>query len=242
MITVVTPVSPIPSHPSVHILTETIETVRQHLPDAEIILTFDGVRREQEHRRADYEEHIRKVLALADRQWGNVCPFIFDRHTHQVGMMRAVIDEIHTPLMLYVEQDTPLTPDREIPWELLCDKLSRRNSNMIRLHHEDVIPEEHNHMMHGIDGEFTRTSQWSQRPHLATVDFYRDVLSNFTPDALTFIEDKMHGIVSEAFIKAQMAGWAAYRLHIYTPQGGIKRTYHLDGRAGEEKYDDKLVF
>lgn len=107
MITAVIPVSPIPSHPDISILTTTVESVRHHLPDSEIILTFDGVREEQEHRRHTYEHAIRETLWQADHVWGNCYPIIFEQHQHQTGMLRAVIDRIRTPLLMYVEADCP---------------------------------------------------------------------------------------------------------------------------------------
>ena len=244
MITTVIPVSPIASHPETAILEETVASVRHWLPDGEIILTFDGVRREQRERRDDYEEHIRRVLWMADRDWGNVVPFVFDTHQHQTGMMRAVIGEIRTPLLMYVEADTPLVTDEPIDWEAVTGILESGVSNSVRFHHEAVIPEPHTHMMHGFDydGEnlnvpFLRTSQYSQRPHVAPVAFYRRILEQFTPDAKSFIEDRMYGVVRKAQNADGMHGWNQWRLHIYAPQGGnYKRSYHLDGRAGEPKY------
>jgi len=243
MITVLIPVSPIASHPDACILIETVQSVRHHLPDAEIILTFDGVRPEHESRRRDYEHFINFVLWKADTQWGNVLPIIFDEHQHQTGMLRAVIDRIDTPLLMYVEQDTPLVVDEPINFTDITDFVSHGHSNMVRLHHESVIPDAHAHMMHGHDGPFIRTSQWSQRPHIAITAFYRRVLTCFTGNAKSFIEDKMHGVVSEAFNIDGMHGWDQWRCHIYDPgNGNLKRSYHLDGRAGEPKLDDTQTF
>lgn len=247
-ITAVIPVSPIKQHPETSILEQTVESVRYWLPDAEILLTFDGVRAEQEDRRQDYEEAIRRILWLA-KEWGAVCPFIFDEHKHQTGMLRAVIDEIRTPLLLYCEQDTPLVIDEPIDWEAITNLVNWGHSNLVRLHHEGVIPAEHGHMMHGIDelalgGRFMRTSQWSQRPHVASVAYYRRCLdSYFTPEAQSFIEDKMHGIVDEAYRNDGISGWMQHRLHVYIPgDNNIKRSYHLDGRAGEPKWDSSQTF
>jgi len=244
VITVVIPISPIKSHPGIEILSQTVESVRHWLPDAEIILTFDGVRREQEGRRAAYEAHIFRVLELADWTWGGCLPLIFDDHQHQTGMMRAALEKIRTPLLLYVEQDTPLVTDEPIDWDAIRWFVESGQSNVVRLYHEGVTPAEHHHLMHGHNGVFIRTSQWSQRPHVASTAYYRRIMaSHFTAGARSFIEDQMHGVLDEAYHRDGIAGWNQHRVHIYDPgNGNMKRSYHTDGRAGAEKFDDSQIF
>jgi hypothetical protein len=255
VITAVVPVSPIKSHPDTAVLDETLDSIRHHLPDAEIIVTFDGVREQQEGRRADYEEFIRRALWRLDKHYGNTFPVIFTEHTHQVGMLRAVLDEIRTPLLMYVEQDTPLVVDEPVDWEAITHFLISGRSNAVRLHHEAVIPDAHKHMIHGterLDGpawkgrrtSFLQTSQWSQRPHVASVAYYRRILTNhFSSSAKSFIEDMMHGVVDEAYNVDGLTGWMQHRVHIYNPDGeNMKRSYHTDGRAGEQKFASSQVF
>jgi hypothetical protein len=244
MITIVVPVSPIKSHPDTAILAETIGSVRKLFPTAEIFLTFDGVRAEQEHRRADYNEFIHRALWLADHSWGNVVPFLFDTHEHQSGMMRHVIDKIDTTLLMYVEQDTPLVTDEPIDFLKIDKFIVDGHSNLVRLYHEGVMPEEHHHLMHGRTDVFIETSQWSQRPHIASTAYYRRILSShFTADAKCFIEDRMYGILEEAERIDGYQGWIQHRVHIYDPgHGNMKRSYHTDGRAGEAKFDDTQVY
>jgi hypothetical protein len=270
-LTVVVPVSPIASHPSTEILNEALDSVRFHHPTAEILLCFDGVRAEQESRRVDYEEFIRRALWRADHHYKAVCPFIFESHMHQSGMMRAVLDEIKTPLLMYVESDCPLVTDEPIDWDFIATLLEWGDSNCVRLHHEGTIPDDHQHMMHGWESDysgdrwgytdnFMRTSQWSQRPHIATTAYYRRILADhFTTDAKCFIEDKMHGVVDNAYRIDGMHGWNQHRLHIYMPAKheptgdptgppihtsypNIKRSYTTDGRAGGPKFDDTQVW
>lgn len=248
MITAIVPTSPISSHPDTAILEETLNSIRHHLPDAEIIVTFDGVRPEQDDLRANYAEYIRRALWQADKKYGNVCPIIFDEHVHQTGMMRRALEEIQTPLLLYVEHDTPLVVDEPIDWDAVRNLVEFGDSDLVRFHHEAAIPDEHRHMMHGEECDkpgswmFTCTSQWSQRPHVASRAFYERVMAQFSPDAKSFIEDKMHGVCDQAFKQHDMLGWEQYRLHIYNPGGNIKRSYHTDGRAGEAKFDGTQVF
>ena len=207
-------------------------------------LTFDGVRGEQKDRADDYALATAGTLWAADKHWRGVAPFRFTDHQHQSGMLRHVLDEIHTPLLLYVEQDTPLVCDEPIDWQACADLILSGESNLVRFHHEAHIPDVHAHMMHGTDGVFTRTSQWSQRPHLASVAFYRRILaSHFTTESKCFIEDRMHGVCDNAYRQDGMNGWRQYAMHVYTPDGeNIKRSYHLDGRAGAPKWDETQVY
>jgi hypothetical protein len=199
-LTVVIPTSPIPAHPDMSVIEETVKSVRHHLPDCEIIITFDGVRAELEHRRDAYEEYIRRVLWDADHKWGNILPLIFDEHTHQAGMARQALEHILTPLLLYVEADTPLTIDCEIDWQAITDAVLSGEVNHVRLNHEALILGEHKQLM--LDEQpidvtgcpLIRTVQYSQRPHVASVAFYRRVLdSYFSEKAKCFIEDLLHG-------------------------------------------------
>lgn len=243
-IAVIVPTSPIKSHPETSILEETLDSIRHHLPTAPIYLTFDGLREEHSDRKADYDEYTRRALWLAEHKYNDIVPYVFYDHQHQSGMLQYTIDDdFDWPLVLYVEHDTPLVTDRTIGWELVSDHVLWGHANLVRFHHEDEIPSEHMHMM--LNGDdfsdtFLPTSQWSQRPHLASTAFYRRILlDHFEGRPGQFIEDRMHGVVDEAYRIDGRQGWDQYRLCIYNSGLGerIKRSYHLDGRAGEVKYE-----
>lgn len=244
LITVIVPVSPIASHPDTSILEETIHNIRYHLPTSKIIITFDGVRLEQKHLQEQYEEHIRRILWLC-RTWQNVEPMIFYEHSHQVAMARVALNRVITPLVLYVEQDTPLVIDEPIDWHRVTSALLLEEANVIRFHFEGHIPTEHRHLMIGEPEEdLQKTVQWSQRPHLARTDFYREMLkTHFSADANCFIEDRIHGKVQDDFNVDGLKGWQKWKLFIYHPNNtNIKRSYHTDGRHGEAKYDERQVW
>lgn len=234
-LTVVIPVSPIKSHPSTEIVDETISSVRKQLPEARIVVTFDGVRHEQEDRRADYNEFIEQFLRKYNNQ--NVYPIIFDDHTHQVGMMRKALEYIGSKYIVYVEQDTPFTADK-IDWNGCKEVIDSGRIHLIRFHFEAFIPDPHQYLMGRMlkasPVPLLKTRQYSQRPHITTNLFYHQMLNNFSHNAKCFIEDKMHSVCQQHPRE--------YRLAIYHPKGSIKRSYHLDGRAGEAKLDDTQIF
>jgi hypothetical protein len=227
-VTIIVVASVIPSHPDTFIIDETIASVRSHFPDNEIILQLDGLRKERLARKDDYDEFKSRVLWKCLHEWKNVLPVIFDEHSHQTDMMKKTIDDIQTAAILYVEGDAPLTPDIEIDWQKCLDMLEYEKANTIRFHFEASIPIEHEHLMFGIEDGFMKTLQWSQRPHLSLTKYYREVVLPAC-DEKTFIEDKFHGVVQDD-------GWDKHKLWIYHPEGSIKRSYHLDGRAGTRKF------
>ena len=238
----VIPISPIKSHPDTAILEEAIKSIRAHL-DCPIVLTFDGVREEQKDRNKDYQEFISRMLWKCNFEYKDVFPIIFDKHHHQSGMMRHFLNTIDVKYILYVEQDTPLTPDRDIDWEKCKDYIDSGKANVIRFHFEETIPEPHEHLMVGeVEDGFRKTVQWSQRPHLVSQDMYRVIMALFSDKTNCFIEDYIHGVLQNLWLAEGMKGWDKWKVLIYHPEGGIKRSYHTDGREGGAKYVDEQVW
>ena len=244
-LTVVIPVSPWKSHPDTFILETTIESVRKHLPDCEIIVTFDGVRSEQQDRFNDYQEFVRRMLWKINTEYKNVLPLVFEKHSHQVKMMREALKYIRTESVIYVEGDSPLYTDRDIDWNEITGLISRGDAEIIRLYNKDEIPDVHEYLMyheHDLENngdKYIATSQWSQQPHIVRADTYRQIINEyFTENSICFIEDKFYYIIVN---DAQKGKWDKWRMFIYIPNDKKPRSYHLDGRAGGEKYDDKKL-
>lgn len=245
-ITVIIPVSPWKSHPDTSILETTIKSIRAHLPDSEIIITFDGVRSEQKDRFNDYQEFVKKMLWKINTEYTNVLPLFFMTHSHQVKMMREALKYVRTESVIYVEGDSPLYEDREIDWDYISVLISRRDANIIRLYNKDEIPEVHEYLMHhdidatNGDDLYVATSQWSQQPHIVRTDTYREIINNyFSEKSICFIEDKIYYPIAN---DGQNGNWEKWKMYIYIPKDKKPRSYHLDGRSGAEKYDDRQVF
>jgi hypothetical protein len=237
-VTIVIASSVLASHPNTDIIDETINSIRVHFPDNEIIMQIDGLRKEQKNRKKDYDEYKNRILWKCLHEYKNVIPFIFEEHSHQTNMMRETIREIKTPLMLYVEADAPLTPDVAVDWEKCLDMFEYEKANTIRFHFEASIPEPHKHLMLGLEDGFMKTSQWSQRPHLTRVSYYKNIVLPSCKDKF-FIEDTFHGKVQDDILPYgyfNEDGWNTHKLWIYHPEGNIKRSYHLDGREGGRKF------
>jgi hypothetical protein len=184
---------------------QTIRDIRANLPDCEIIIMLDRIRPEQEDRRGAYEEYKRRLLWLAHHTWHNVLPIIFDEHMHQAAMTREALNQVATPTIFFVEHDAPITPDHDFDWQTLTDAIMQGDANIIRFHNEAGVLPEHEYLMLGPVEQITgktsapdvpvrKTMQWSQRPHLASTAFYRQMIKNyFNPKSRTMIEDVIHG-------------------------------------------------
>jgi len=237
--TVLVPTSPIPSNPSLDIINETIDTIRTHT-DNEIVIMIDGVRDEQQNLKENYTEFTRRLLAKCHNDWENVTPLLFEEHMHQSGMTRKALQLVKTPQILFVEHDTPITPDREIPFDKLSKAIESGKANLIRLHHEALILDVHKYLMIGeSENDLSPTIQWSQRPHLASTEFYKKIVNEYIPlEAKTMIEDCMYSKLEEAYRHRGKVGWNDFKVWIYTPKGDIKRSYHTDGREGMPKFEE----
>jgi hypothetical protein len=241
-ITVIVPTSPVPSNPDLATILRTVASVRERLPNAEILIGCDGVRDEQLNRAPAYHEFVRLLCAWTNRQQ-NICPFDFPTHQHQSGMMRSLLAEVSTPYVLFVEHDCPLEGD--IDFSRVLQVMEDNEIASMRFHHDTSIHETSAHLYLETeaphDGPFLRTVQWSQRPHVARTDWYRDIMGGyFGWDSRTMIEDVMHGVVQHGHAGARRwvrEGWQKWRMAVWAPDNSnIKHSGHLDARGGDPKY------
>lgn len=237
-ITVLIPTSPIPSHPDTAILDEMIFNIRQYT-DAQIVIMADGVHSSLAHRTEDYMQYIERVNEnIESLQYGDCTLTVFEHHVHQAIMTSTILKAIKTPLILFCEHDT--SPIGDIPFEKLCSFVENSlDINYLRFNIFHKILDEHQHLMLDkvpvvIDGvRLVRTIQYSQRPHIAKVKWYRDILFTYVHEKKSMIEDPVHSIVQA---KYAALGYDTFGLAIYTPEGETQlRSYHSDGRKTDEK-------
>jgi hypothetical protein len=226
--------SPILSHPSTSIIDETIASVRYHLPDAPIFLMLDGVREEQKDYTERYLKYIMNLVGKALFEFKNIKLVPFLEFTHQAGMAMKTLEMVDTPLILFLEHDTPLV-ERPINWMMLRHAITTGDANHIRLHYDEEIHPDHQHMILGkLTPNLIKCCQYHNRPALANADWFRGLLAaNFTENSRSWVEDKVYSPIS-------CAPWENYRLTIYDPEGtgqNMKRSRHTCGRGDDHKYD-----
>lgn len=243
-LTVIVTTSAIKSHPSTEIIDETIESVKRQLPDAEIIIVADRVRKEQSDKKNDYNEYLQKLLWKCNFEWKNTITVITDKWLHQAKSTEFALKFVDTPLILFVEHDTPLK-ETFIDWKNINKTILSGEANVIRLHHESSILPDHKHLALGEvetinDIPLVKMAVWWQRPHIASTRFYREkILKYFDGNSRTFIEDKIYGILRNDIDTRGESAWWDWRVYQYAPEN-MQRSYHIDGRQGEDKYKMKF--
>lgn len=247
-ITVVIVTSPTPSHPSTTIIDETITSIQERLPGAEIHILADGVRKEQQDRAADYWEYVARLCYKVNAD-PTIVPWAHAEHLHQAVMFRHALNRIKTPYVMFVEHDTPLVG--EIDFDHVLAVMEHDEINSMRFLHETHVPIGSEGLFlerKGTDEQpYLRTIQWSQRPHVARTDWYRDLIASyFGWESRTMIEDVAHGLVQNNHTGNRTAlrkGWNKWKLAVWAPPGdSIKFSTHLDGRAGDRKYPMKISY
>lgn len=234
LITVVISSSVIPSHPSTEILDVCLDSIQELLSGCSIILMLDGIRPEQEDRRAAYEDYKRNI-----RPRENMVIREYPEFRHQAWMLRDTLrNAVKTPLVFFCEHDWQLLPP--IPFDKMAQIIMSYDAHFIRLHQEKVIFPCHEYLMreHVVFNEVPLRHCihfWAQ-PHLARTEIYLRLLEeHFSEDCRTFIEDKLYGACS-------ITPPEHSKLYIYEPENDMKRVKHLDGRKKTEKFDNTLVF
>ena len=230
-ITVLVSSSPCAKHPGTDMIETTVHSIRHHLPNERIVIMQDGVRPEQRRLAEAYNNYVIRLVNLANE---NVSVMYQSDFRHQALTTLDALASVDSPLILFVEHDTPLMY-REIDWEFLHNAIRFGIVNMVRLHYDEFIHPDHYYLMRGRLGtNLYKTIQWSQRPHLARTTWYTDLLKkHFTPTSRCFIEDKVYSPVVSA-------PWEEYKLAIYDPKGtglDMKCSRDLNGRGAEAKYD-----
>jgi hypothetical protein len=222
-ITVIVPTSYIPSHPSFEIIDQTVQSARAQLPSAPIIVTCDGGVA-PEHAGA-YDRYCE----LIEHRWENAMVIRYREHEHQSGMLPVSLAMTLTPFLLYLEHDWQLL--EPIEWEGIKRALGGGMFNYVKFHAGPRVHPAHEHLMEARvvldEVPFIHTRQWSQNPHLARTEFYRNQVLPYCEGKTDFIEDILHGMVGSS-------PWQDWKCAVYNPvKGDMQRVRHLDGRGSK---------
>ena len=232
-ITVLIPTSPIPLHPDTRIMDETVEGIRHHLPEAQIIILADGVWAKLEHRRAAYNEY----LNIIETKYYKTRVVRFQQHTQQTAMSQYAIQNfVQTKLIFWNEHDAPLRTDRAVDWDTIVSEVESGNAGLVRFtYFDEGIHEAHEHLTRGryvLNGvTYVKTTQFSGWSFMTTVDYFVNKIYTGQPIGLEMLEIRMYQDVANS-------PWEKYKIVIYCPDSPAQRFRHSNGRgAGVEVRD-----
>ena len=221
-ITAVISTSPIWINPSTEVLDETIFQMRKHLPTAMIVVLMDGVHPEDPaltERYTEFKANVRK------KDYGP-CQFIeFEEWHHQSGMLRVMLEQeiVKTPLVFWMEHDTPLKND-PLPWQGIVDAELSGEIACIRFHLTGDIK--------GLRGWFLskngnvpldRVICHTAWPQIVRLDYLQALVNTFG-GAKTYFDDGAR----DAFLGTNYDRFVSC---VYAPHGDPIRVYHTNGRC-----------
>lgn len=245
LVSVLVCTSPTASDPDTTAIEETIVSARTapEMNRCLLLIGADGIRPEQRDLTTSY--HAK--LAELDYQWPVAR---LPAWGHQANVMRMLLEHVTTPLVLALEHDAPLTADVAIDWSGCAETVMSGELHLIRFLHESRILPDYAHLMlqaaptDGTRVPYIRTAQWSQRPHLAATQWYRDLIATyFGPSSRCFVEDALHGVVTYHWNEFGSEGLDRFKMGIYAdPVPTLQRSYHLDGRGAGSKYEQCFAY
>ena len=235
--TVIMPTSPSPSHPDTRIIDETLRSVRHHFPESAIFILADGVRPELAHRRQDYSRYLD---TLEERKPAHTHIYRFLNHHHQTAMVKKILPEIPTSLLLWIEHDLPIRTDVPTDWQMMSTAIMSSRVDLCRLMlHEGVHPE-HEHLYRPPMSDYPHLRpqrQFSGWTHLASTSMYRRLLKDYDPSRGRLMVERYVGGIIES------GGWEQWKLTSYIPDPmAARRIYHLHGRGGVDGGEDDPTF
>jgi hypothetical protein len=241
--TIIVPTSPIPAHPDTSIIHGVLASLIYHFPASRVVITCDGVRQELAARQPAYDWYIRRlvdsVLPALSTFPHQFCVSLHDRHMHQAAMMREVIGNVDTPLVLFCEHDIAVRTDVPTDWQMMANAIMSGRVDLCRLMlHEGVHPE-HEHLYGPPIDEYPYLRpqrQFSGWTHLASTAMYRRLLQDFNPRARVMIERYVGRVI-------EPRPWSDFKLTSYIPDpAAARRIYHLHGRGGVDGAADDPTF
>lgn len=232
LVTVLIPTSPIPRHPNTDLIEECLKSIRGYFETARIIIMADGVRKQVESRREQYEEYRRRMSEKVSRFEYGRCEMAYSLEPEQQsGVLLHVLPFVTTPYVLFVEHDAILRHDPQIRWWSIFKALEDQTLNMVRFYNWDHVPwKDHEYLMRGdieVEGtRFVKTVQFSGWPFVARTDYLRQLMKEHCNVRSFMIETALYGPVLRE-------PWEKNKIAIYAADEQSRMFTHRDGRTDE---------
>ena len=190
--------SPIPSHPSIRLISEVLKSLRlitDLKADTKIIIAQDGC--EDESVKPAYDQYLRKLDKYRRGSGLNITIVLNDKQGHLTGNIRNAIQFVGTKYVLMMQHDLPFVSafhiyhvieDMENNSSIKHVRFNRRNSIKAKW---DAQSDLFGKQIQGKNYQYTRTGSWSDQNHLSTVEYYQSIVLKEVADG-TFMESVLN--------------------------------------------------
>ena len=228
----------IPTHPSIHMINQTLLSVFQHakglgtIQDVPIIMGMDGLKEdasEDDARR--FKEYLHNFQQAFPR-----AKIVAQNKSNGISWnVYHALQQVTTKYLYCIQHDMPFIADinhsaivktmEQYPTVLRIVRFNLR-ANMPKRSNRGGCWGENGPIYPNINGvSFTKTPGWSDNNHFTTVDYYHDIFANIITSQYRYqpMEFRMHGHAR----RVNCTLWGPY---LYGAIGDGPFISHLDGR------------
>lgn len=229
LLTIIVTCSFIPSHPSIHIIKETLESLSLlgNISNTKIILAHDYNDNINYHL---YLENLREYV----KDNSNIEIVVRSTHGHLTGNVRNAISHVTTKYVLVIQHDLPFIEPVDI-YKVIEDIEENPQLKHIRFNKRRNILAGFDSIKSEIFGLqriqknfiYTRTPGWSDQNHLCLTSYYNDLILKECKDG-NFMEKTMQ-------YKATRSDYShdRYGTYIFGPLNHNAMIKHTNGRKSQ---------
>lgn len=218
-LSVIISASPSPTHPSTHLILETLESLKYlDLPKGiKTILAHDGLRHESRELLDNYEKYLKDLANIIHDQEA-LHLHLNKEWTHLNGVLREAVDQISTKYVLVLQHDLPFM--KRIDLANLIEFMEK-NSEIKHVRFSkskepylwDVDPRyrknyflRHHFSNDGVEMVLTKTLGWTDNNYLCTKEYFEKVIFPITRKEKIFPESAMN-LASSRFTINLFGNW-----------------------------------
>jgi hypothetical protein len=225
LLTVIISASYIPSHPSIELIKETIESLKFiNKKNIDVLITHDYSNDK------DYQMYLNKLRQyIKTLEYENIKLLVSDKHVHLTGTIRNAIKEVNTKYILIVQHDLPFIKHVNMD-KIISDMEENPKIKHVRFNKRkniklifDSINDLFGHEVDCKNYTYTRTPAWSDQNHICLTTYYTDLILHECKDG-NFMEEQIHG---KSIDEESHSKWGTYLLG---ENGGEPYIKHLDGK------------
>ena len=223
-LTIIITASFIPSHPSLSIIKQTIDSLHliNYPSDTKIILAHDYCNN------VNYNLYFKELNHYV-KAFPNIMIVTRETHGHLVGNIRNALHYVTTKYILVIQHDLPFVRSFDIQ-KVISDMEENPSIKYVRFNKRNNIKSGFDALndLFGLQQEqtnytYTRTPAWSDNNHICTTSYYNTIVMKECSDGYP-MEICLHGK------NVNLETHNIYGTYLFGPLDYPQTIYHTDGR------------